>query len=198
MGRSRPSRCRGTAAAPAGRHRAAVWWARILFGGAVVVGLAAPLLVAADLVQPIALFDDPGLVVAGAGVALLGAALLLAAQQQKAALRARGADPVQATHGLYARVRNPGLAANVVITAGLLLMVPTLLGVLAAVLLVVAVQVQVRAVREPHLQERHGPEFAGYAERAGRFLPRRRGDGDTDGTSAARPVPDEPTRGAAG
>jgi protein-S-isoprenylcysteine O-methyltransferase Ste14 len=60
----------------------------------------------------------------------------------------------------------------VVATAGLLLVVPTLVGVLAAVLVVVAVQVRVRAVREPGLALTHGEAYAAYAARTGRFLPR--------------------------
>jgi protein-S-isoprenylcysteine O-methyltransferase Ste14 len=60
----------------------------------------------------------------------------------------------------------------VVATAGLLLMVPTALGVVAAVVVVVAVQVQVRAVREPGLARRHGEAYEAYAARTGRFLPR--------------------------
>jgi protein-S-isoprenylcysteine O-methyltransferase Ste14 len=131
---------------PTGRTGA--WSARALFGLAMLLGFVAPLLVATDVVQPIALFDEPGWVAGGAAVLLLGTALLLAAQAQRVALQAQGADPVSATGGLHARVRNPGLTGIVVATAGLLLMVPTLLGVLAAVLVVVAVQVQVRAVRE--------------------------------------------------
>ena len=57
-------------------------------------------------------------------------------------------------------------------TAGLLLMVPTLLAVLAAVLVVVSVRIQVRAVREPMLTQRHGEAYEAYAARTGRFLPR--------------------------
>ena len=64
-------------------------------------------------------------------------------------------------------------------------MVPTLLGVLAAVLVVVAVQVQVRAVREPGLADRHGEAYAAYAARTGRFLPRRPRDPDPRPSRAA-------------
>lgn len=156
---------------PAAR-RTGAGLARALFAGALLLGLGAPLLVATDVVQPIALFDRPGWVAGGAAVVLLGTALVLAAQAQRVALRADGVDPVSATRGLHARVRNPGLTGTVVATAGLLLMAPTLLGVLAAVLVVVAVQVQVRAVREPGLVDRHGAAYAAYAARTGRFLPR--------------------------
>jgi putative Ca2+/H+ antiporter (TMEM165/GDT1 family)/protein-S-isoprenylcysteine O-methyltransferase Ste14 len=163
------------------------WWARLLFVQALLLGLAAPLLVATGLADPISVFHDPGVVVVGAGVALLGIVLLLAAQRQLTpgpatparATRQRGptardaaGDPVLATRGLHTRVRNPGLAGVVLAMAGALLMVPTLQGVLATVLLVVAVQVHVRTVREPALAALHGAEFTRYTRRAGRFLPR--------------------------
>jgi Ca2+/H+ antiporter, TMEM165/GDT1 family len=144
---------------------APAWWARALFAVAIVLGLAAPLLVGADLIDPIALLDDPGVVVVGAGLVLLGVALLLAAQAQ-------AGDPVLATRGMHTRVRHPGLTGVVVATAGTLVMVPTVIAVLATVLLVVAVQVQVRAVHEPGLARLHGAAYAGYARRTGRFLPR--------------------------
>jgi Ca2+/H+ antiporter, TMEM165/GDT1 family len=146
------------------------WWARGLFGLSTVLGLGAPLLVAADVIQPISLFDDPGVAVVGAGLALLGMALVLAAQAE--ARRAGGRLPASATRGLRSRVRNPGLTGMVLATAGTLLMVPTLIAVLGAVLLVAAVQIQVRAVREPILVRLHGKEYLDYAGRTGRFLPR--------------------------
>jgi Ca2+/H+ antiporter, TMEM165/GDT1 family len=146
------------------------WWSRLLYGLATVLGLVAPLLVAADVIDPIALFDDPGIVVIGAGLALLGVALVLASQLE---LRRGGsADPVLASMGLRSRMRNPGLTGIVLATAGTLVMVPTLVAVLAAVLLVVSVQIQVRAVREPMLAQLHGEEYLAYAARTGRFLPR--------------------------
>jgi putative Ca2+/H+ antiporter (TMEM165/GDT1 family)/protein-S-isoprenylcysteine O-methyltransferase Ste14 len=146
---------------------AAGWWARGIYAVATVLGLAAPLLVGADVIDPIALFDDPGIAVIGAGLSLLGVTLLLAAQAQVAA---RGGALV--TAGLHKRVRHPGLTGTVLAMAGTLVMVPTVLGVLAAVLLVVAVQVQVRAVREPMLARLHGETYTDYAARTGRFLPR--------------------------
>ena len=142
-----------------------------------------------DVVQPIALFDEPGWVAGGAAVVLLGTALLIAAQRSRVVLQERGVDPVTATRGLHARVRNPGLTGIVLATAGLLLMVPTLLGVLAAVLVVVAVQIQVRAVREPGLARRHGEAYEAYAARTGRFLPRA-GARDADSTPAATRDPE--------
>jgi Ca2+/H+ antiporter, TMEM165/GDT1 family len=172
VGRSRMRRSGAMTGGPPRRAGTPAWWARALFGVAVLLGLGAPLLVATDLVQPLALFDQPGWVAGGAAVVLLGTALVLAAQRSRVTLQESGADPVTATSGLHARVRNPGLTGIVVATAGLLLMVPTLLGVLAAVLVVVAVQIQVRAVREPGMARRHGEAYDAYAARTGRFLPR--------------------------
>ncbi|GAA2547246.1 TMEM165/GDT1 family protein [Pseudonocardia hydrocarbonoxydans] len=152
---------------------AAAGWARALFAVATVLGLAAPLLVGTDVLDPIALFDDPGVVVIGAGLALLGVTLLLAAQAQVVRSQiAAGGGRVLATSGLRRWVRHPGLTGTVLAMGGTLVMVPTVLGVLAAVLLVVAVQVQVRAVREPMLARLHGETYTDYAARTGRFLPR--------------------------
>jgi putative Ca2+/H+ antiporter (TMEM165/GDT1 family)/protein-S-isoprenylcysteine O-methyltransferase Ste14 len=148
----------------------AAWWGRVLYGVATVLGLVAPLLVAADVIDPIAVFDDPGVVVIGAGLALLGVALVLASQLELR--RVGSADPVLASTGLRSRMRNPGLTGIVLATGGTLVMVPTLVGVLAAVLLVVSVRIQVRAVREPLLAQLHGEEYAAYAARTGRYLPR--------------------------
>ena len=151
------------------------WWVRALSAVAAVVGLAAPLLVAVDVIQPLSLFSDPGIAVAGAGVFLGGFALWRAAMASLVASgRATEGRPGFATMGLHARTRNPGLTGVVVATAGLLLMVPTVMGVLAMVLIVVAVQIQARAVREPRLAAAYGAAYAGYVLRSGRFLPRLR------------------------
>lgn len=157
------------------RFGSASWWVRALSVVAAVVGLAAPLLVAVDVIQPLSLFSDPGIAVAGAGVFLGGFALWRAAMASLVASgRATEGRPGFATMGLHARTRNPGLTGVVVATAGLLLMVPTVMGVLAMVLIVVAVQIQARAVREPRLAAAYGAAYAGYVLRSGRFLPRLR------------------------
>jgi putative Ca2+/H+ antiporter (TMEM165/GDT1 family)/protein-S-isoprenylcysteine O-methyltransferase Ste14 len=152
----------GRAAAPRTR---AVWTVRALYAGATALGLAAPLLVGVDVIDPIALFDDPGVAVVGAGMSLLGLTLLLAARAQ-----AGGAG--LPTRGVHRWVRHPALTGTVVAVAGTMVMVPTLIGVLAAVLLVVAVQVQARRLREPWLAAEHGAAYTVYAARTGRFVPR--------------------------
>jgi Ca2+/H+ antiporter, TMEM165/GDT1 family len=149
---------------------------RLLYGLAMLLGLAAPLLVAADVLQPIPLLANPGWVLVGAGVMLLGVALLLAAQVEVRQVRTRWwrgeAGPALVTRGVYRLMRNPGLTGIVVAMAGTLFMVPTLLAVVATVLLVVAVQLEARAVREPDLASLFGEDYAEYQGRTGRFLPR--------------------------
>jgi Ca2+/H+ antiporter, TMEM165/GDT1 family len=157
-------------AAPAGR---ASWWSRALLGVALLLGLVAPVLVAFDVIEPIAWFSSPGWIVTGVGLVLLGLALVLAALLQMGSARRRnGRDLALTSSGLYAKVRNPAFTGMVVAMAGALVMAPTALGVLATVLTVVAVQIQTRAVREPGLTEALGEEYASYVARTGRFLPR--------------------------
>ena len=75
------------------------------------------------------------------------------------------------TGGVFALVRNPIYSGLIVAFAGMAVMVPTLVAVAAVVLLVAAVQVQVRAIEEPHLLEAHGTAYRSYAARTGRFIP---------------------------
>jgi Ca2+/H+ antiporter, TMEM165/GDT1 family len=159
-------------AAPAGR---ASWWSRALLGVALLLGLVAPVLVAFDVIEPIAWFSSPGWIVTGVGVLLLGLALVLASLLQMGSARRRSGRALALTsNGLYAKVRNPAFTGMVVAMAGALVMAPTALGVLATVLTVVAVQIQTRAVREPGLTEALGEEYASYVSRTGRFVPRLR------------------------
>jgi protein-S-isoprenylcysteine O-methyltransferase Ste14 len=50
-------------------------------------------------------------------------------------------------------------------------MVPTWLGTAAVVVIVLALELQVRAVEEPYLVRTHGNEYRAYASRVGRFVP---------------------------
>jgi Ca2+/H+ antiporter, TMEM165/GDT1 family len=149
------------------------WWSRVTFAVAVVLGIGAPVLVAFDVIEPFAAFSRPGWVVVGAGLVLLGLAVVLAALLQIGSARRKGGATLSlASRGLYARVRNPAFTGMVLLTAGGLIMAPTALGVLATVLVVVSVQIQARAVREPGLTAALGEEYAAYLDRTGRFLPR--------------------------
>lgn len=150
------------------------WWSQALFAVALLLGLVAPLLVAFDVIEPIAVFSSPGWVVVGVGLLLLGVAVVVASLVQMGTARRRGQNLALTSSGFYARVRNPAFTGMVVATAGGLVMAPTMLGVLATLLIVVAVQIQARAVREPGLTQALGEEYANYLARTGRFLPRLR------------------------
>ena len=67
--------------------------------------------------------------------------------------------------------RNPIFTGMVIAAVGLSLMAPTMLTLVALLLLVVAVEVQVRSVEEPYLRTAM-PDWGAYARRVGRFVPR--------------------------
>ncbi|GAA4733607.1 isoprenylcysteine carboxylmethyltransferase family protein [Modestobacter marinus] len=148
------------------------WWGGVLFAVAMVLGLVGPLLAVADVVTA-----DPPLGVRAAGLllALGGFAATLAAQTGMGASWRIGVDPAERTDlvtgGVFAHVRNPIFTAMVAAQAGVVLMVPTWISVLALVALVAAVQLQVRVVEEPYLRSAHGRAYATYASQAGRFVP---------------------------
>jgi protein-S-isoprenylcysteine O-methyltransferase Ste14 len=148
------------------------WWGGVLFVVAMVAGLAGPLLAVAGAVpaQAPAAVQTLGLV-----LALAGFAATLAGQTGMGASWRIGVDPDERTElvtgGVFAHVRNPIFTAMVAAQAGVALMVPTWVTLLALVALVVAVQLQVRSIEEPHLLRVHGSAYAAYVARTGRFLP---------------------------
>lgn len=155
-----------------GTPHEAGWWGGVLFVAAVVLGLGGALLAATGTVPaaPLGLMQ-----VSGLAVALLGFAATLAGQTGMGASWRIGVDPAERTDlvttGAFARVRNPIFTAMVVAQTGMLLLVPTWLSAAALVALVVAVQLQVRVVKEPYSARVHGKQYRTYAARAGRFLP---------------------------
>ena len=148
------------------------WWGGVLFAAAMVLGLAGPVLAVADVVTA-----DPPIAVqiVGLVLALAGFAATLAAQTGMGASWRIGVDSADRTElvtgGVFAHVRNPIFTGMAAAQAGVVLMVPTWVSVLALAALVAAVQLQVRAVEEPYLRSVHGGAYDAYAARAGRFLP---------------------------
>ena len=148
------------------------WWGGVLFAAAMVLGLAGPVLAVADVVTA-----DPPIAVqiSGLVLALAGFAATLAAQTGMGASWRIGVDPADRTElvtgGVFAHVRNPIFTAMAAAQAGVVLMVPTWISLVALVALVAAVQLQVRVVEEPYLRSVHGGAYDAYAARAGRFLP---------------------------
>ena len=86
-----------------------------------------------------------------------------------------GVDPGErtelVTNGPFALVRNPIFAAMLPTALGLTLLVPSWIAIAGFVGLLVALELQVRVVEEPHLLRVHGASYASYAARVGRFVP---------------------------
>lgn len=148
------------------------WWAGWIFVLALVAGFAAPVAEIAGY-EPVT--TNPWLRGTGVVVALIGIVATFLAQMNMGAEWRIGVDADErtglVTTGAYRAVRNPIFTAMIVAAIGLAMMVPNPVSIAAAMLLVVAVELQVRFVEEPHLGHLHGAEFRAYASRVGRLLP---------------------------
>ena len=155
-----------------GRPGSAEWLGGVAFVVALVLGLVAPVAAGLGLAE----LDLPVVVGwAGAALTVAGTAVAVASQVAMGASWRVGVDAAERTDlvhsGPFALVRNPFFAATVLAATGLALMVPNALALAGLVVLLVAVQLQVRVVEEPYLLATHGPAYRTYAARAGRFLP---------------------------
>ncbi|BEL07459.1 isoprenylcysteine carboxylmethyltransferase family protein [Actinoplanes sichuanensis] len=154
----------------------AAWWAQILMAAGLVGGLAAPLLDAVGVIDPIPALTHTGTQLTGLIIAAAGFLGVLAAQQAMGASWRIGVDAAErttlVTGGIFGLVRNPVFTAMITATAGVTAMTPTWaqLPVLAAV--IAGIELQVRVVEEPYLQAMHGAACTEYHRRTGRFLPR--------------------------
>ncbi|GGZ72467.1 MULTISPECIES: methyltransferase family protein [Streptomyces] len=155
-----------------GRPGDASWWAGVLFVTALLGGAAAPVAALAGLPTAAhAAVQWTGLV-----ITLAGMTATLAAQTTMGTSWRVGVDAAErttlVTGGLFAHVRNPVFTAMAATAVGLALMVPNWVSLLALACLIAAIQLQVRVVEEPYLKAVHGPAYAAYTARTGRFLPR--------------------------
>lgn len=174
----------------------AAWWGGALFVAAMALGVAGPLLAVTATVPIHAL---PAVQALGIVVALLGFAATLAGQSGMGASWRIGVDPAERTElvttGVFAHVRNPIFTAMVVAQTGVVLTVPSWVSGAALVALIVAVQLQVRAVEEPYLRAAHGRAYASYCAHTGRFLPAvsRHGSAEPAGTADPAASPSAPS-----
>ncbi len=158
-----------------GRPGSAEWTGGVLFVAALALGVLAPVLQLAGTVDPIATLDSPTVAAAGAAPALAGTALTLLAQHAMGRAWRIGVDHAETTElvttGPFSIVRNPVFAAMLPTAAGLALIAPNPVAILAVALLVIALELQTRVVEEPYLLATHGDRYADYAHHVGRFLP---------------------------
>jgi protein-S-isoprenylcysteine O-methyltransferase Ste14 len=156
-----------------GRAGSVEWWAGVLFCAALAAGLVAPVLALTGLLEPfgwLARFEAGGVVVAVAGIMATFGAQLAMGDAWRIGVDGAERTPL-VTAGPFRVVRNPIFSAMAVTAAGLTLMVPNPLALGGLVALVIALELQVRVVEEPHLFSAHGTAYATYAAGVGRFVP---------------------------
>lgn len=115
----------------------------------------------------------------GALIALAGTTLTFLSQLSMGDSWRIGIDPNERTHlvtnGAFRIVRNPIFSAVIVVAVGLAMMVPNPISATGIALVISAIELQVRAVEEPHLRELHGQQYKDYEAQVGRFLPKLNG-----------------------
>jgi protein-S-isoprenylcysteine O-methyltransferase Ste14 len=158
-----------------GRPGSAEWLAGLGFAGMLLLGATAPVLALAGIVEPISALDTTAVHLAGIAFSAVGIVATFYAQVAMGASWRIGIDYEQRTQlvtaGPFALVRNPIYSATLPTALGLALLVPSPVALVAFAGLVIALELQVRVVEEPHLLQEHGDEYAAYAARVGRFVP---------------------------
>lgn len=155
-----------------GRPGSAHWWAGVLFTVALLIGFAAPIAEIAGLDRVV---NSTSIALGGTVLAVIGVLATVAAQTSMRDSWRIGVDASETTtlrtEGVFRIVRNPIFTAMVTTAAGLALMTPNVVAVVGVVLLICAVQLQVRVVEEPYLRSVHGDAFTAYEGSVGRFAP---------------------------
>jgi protein-S-isoprenylcysteine O-methyltransferase Ste14 len=158
-----------------GRPGSAEWLGGALFAATLVLALLAPIADLLGVVGRIEALDSPRFRAVGFVLYLVGLGGTLWAQLAMGDSWRVGVDPGERTalvmRGPFGVVRNPIYTAMLAGIAGVALLVPNAVAILAVVLLVVGLQLHVRLVEEPYLLRTHGASYRGYAAGTGRFLP---------------------------
>lgn len=151
------------------------WSAGVLFAIAVVSAGLAPLLQLAGIVAPLPAVDGPAAHVLGTAGAFVGIAGTLWAQLAMGTSWRVGVDRAARTElvskGPFCFVRNPIFTWMTLASVGLTLLAPNAAAWTSLAALLVALEIQVRAVEEPYLLRTHGEDYRRYAATTGRFLP---------------------------
>ncbi len=157
-----------------GRPGSPEWLAGVAFVLALLAGVLGPVAALTGL-DSVGWLDAAAVGWVGLVLAVAGIAATLATQLNMGASWRIGVDEGERTDlvsgGAFALVRNPIFAAMELTGAGLALMTPNVVALTGFVLLLVALQLQVRVVEEPYLLRTHGEDYARYAAATGRFVP---------------------------
>jgi protein-S-isoprenylcysteine O-methyltransferase Ste14 len=146
-----------------------------LFVVAVAMGSLNPVLVLADALEPIEDLETDALRALGFLCCGIGIAGTFLAQMAMGASWRIGVDESErtelVTRGVFTLCRNPIYTFMVIAWVGFALLVPTSLSLASIPVGIVAFEVQVCLVEEPHLLRAHGEPYRAWASRVGRFLP---------------------------
>lgn len=159
-----------------GRPGSLSWWGGVLFVVALLLGLLAVVLAVTGADRGHGALAHPAAVGVGTVLTVGGLLVTLAAQSAMGASWRIGVDDAERTHlvelGLFRWVRNPVFTGMTMVSAGVVLLVPTVAAGLSLLTLVIAVQLQVRVTEEPYLRRMHGAAYSDYQRRTGRFVPK--------------------------
>lgn len=146
-----------------------------LFVAAMGMGVANPILVLSDVLEPIDGLDKTPLHALGIVLCAVGIAGTFLAQMAMGASWRIGVDEDERTElvtgGVFSLCRNPIYTFMIVAWIGFALLVPTWLSAASIPAGIIAFEVQVRLVEEPYLVRAHGEPYLAWASRVGRFLP---------------------------
>jgi protein-S-isoprenylcysteine O-methyltransferase Ste14 len=146
-----------------------------LFVVAVAMGSLNPVLVLADALEPVEDLETDALRALGFLCCGIGIAGTFLAQMAMGASWRIGVDESERTElvtgGVFTLCRNPIYTFMVIAWVGFAFLVPTWLSLASIPVGIVAFEVQVRLVEEPHLLRAHGEPYRAWASRVGRFLP---------------------------
>jgi protein-S-isoprenylcysteine O-methyltransferase Ste14 len=156
-------------------HGAVALVAKVLFPLALVLVAPVGVYAALGISEPVAALSHPAVQWSGFVLAVVGVGATYLAQLHLGESWRIGVDASERTElvvrGVYRRIRNPIFTAMGVSAVGLVLVVPSPVGLAGLALLVAALEVQVRGVEEPYLRATHGASYRRYEQTAGRFLP---------------------------
>ncbi|MGZ8745571.1 MAG: methyltransferase family protein [Mycobacterium sp.] len=158
-----------------GRPGSLEWFAGVGFIVAEGVAVFGPILQLLGVVSPLGFLHTPWIQITGAVIAVLGIATTVYAQLDMGDSWRIGVDKRETTTlvrtGVFGWVRNPIFTAMMTFGLGIALLTPNLVGLVGFVLLVVTIELQVRAVEEPYLLATHGDAYRDYLAGVGRFVP---------------------------
>ena len=157
-----------------GRPGSVEWTAGVLFGVAVVGGVAAPVAQLLGVVRSWTPDAAPLSFAAGIAFFAIGLAGTFWAQLAMGDSWRVGVDHEQRTalvsRGPFRWIRNPIFTWMTFGSAGLVALSPNWLAAASFAVLLIALEIQVRAVEEPYLLRTHGESYRRYAAATGRFL----------------------------